>query len=87
MTQDGDVTMLELHRELCAAVRGADQAFARLYVAALDSDSARQCEVRYLLALAQAKAALRALESAYGEAATVGDAPYPAVAESARRVC
>lgn len=87
MRQQDDVTMLDLHRELCAAVRNADQAFSRLYVAAPDSEAALQGETRYLLALAQAKAALRALETAYGDALDAEDPGYQLVAESARRVC
>lgn len=87
MAHDGGVTMLDLHRELCAAVRGADQAFARLYVAAPDSEAASHCETQYVLALVHVNAALRALESVCVAGAVVGDAACHAVADSARRVC
>jgi hypothetical protein len=63
--RDRDATLLDLHRDLCAAVRRADEAFARFY-AADDAAEARQGESRYVIALAQAYAALRTIESRIG---------------------
>jgi hypothetical protein len=60
-----DATLLELHRDLCAAVRRADEAFARFY-AADSAAEARQGESRYVVALAQAYAALRTIEARIG---------------------
>jgi hypothetical protein len=57
-----DVTLLELHRDLCAAVRRADEAFARFYSAGTAAEAC-QGESRYVIALAQAYAALRSIES------------------------
>lgn len=87
MTNPGDTEILDLHRELCAAVRSADHAFGRLYVAEPGSELARQHEVRYLVALAQAKAALRALEAVCGGATYAADEGDRATVASARRVC
>lgn len=64
-TSDADVTLLELHRDLCAAVRRADEAFARFYAAGSAAE-ARQGESRYVIALAQAYAALRTIEARIG---------------------
>lgn len=78
-----DATLLELHRDLCAAVRRADEAFARFYAAGSPAE-ARQGESRYVIALAQAYATLRTIESRIG--ATPGDSSVPDALAAARLV-
>jgi hypothetical protein len=87
MTTRADETLLELHRELCAAVRAADEAFGRFYLLAADSCVAEQHRSRYRHALAQATAALSALDAAYGGGCRAASPEPPDVLDPARRAC
>lgn len=53
--------LIDAHRELCAAIRRADQACGRLYAAPDASAEAAHCESEYLAALDSARAALDGL--------------------------
>lgn len=79
--------LLDLHRQLCAAVRNADQVLSRLYVADPNSDEAKQAASRYRAALARARAALRALEDMRLGADESAADTFKAMVETARRIC
>lgn len=53
--------LVDAHRELCAAIRRADQACGRLYAAPDASPEASRCESEYLAALAAARDAIEGL--------------------------
>jgi hypothetical protein len=55
--------LLDAHRELCAAIRRADQACGRLYAAPDASSEAARCESEYLAALECAREALDGLRA------------------------
>lgn len=79
--------LLDLHRQLCAAVRNADQVLSRLYVADPSSDEAKQAEIRYRAALARARVALRALEGVCPDDNESATEDFTAKVETARRIC
>jgi hypothetical protein len=53
--------LIDAHRDLCAAIRRADQACGRLYAAPDASAEAARCESEYVAALEAAREALDGL--------------------------
>lgn len=63
--------LIDTHRDLCAAIRRADQACGRLYSAPAASPEAARCESEYLEALERAREVLDGLR------AVLAGAPHP----------
>jgi hypothetical protein len=80
-------TLLDLHRELCAMVRGADQVFGRTYAAGAASRTAALEAAGYRTALEHVKAALEALDAAMNGGPRDAARDLPAAVECARQIC